>query len=90
MPNFTEEDLEHCRQKWASCVCEGPCTGQRRTIKVATLTVLVGSLYSQSCVCMCVCVYVCVHFISGVCVCVIVLDRSEAKIVQKQEILLQH
>lgn len=55
-PNFTEEDLEHCLQSQVSyvCNCEGPCTGQRSTIKVVTLTVLVGSLYCQNCVCVCI------------------------------------
>lgn len=55
MPNFMEEDLEHCLQNQVKCVCncEGPCTGQWSTVKVVTLTILVVSLYCQN--------YVCVH-----------------------------
>lgn len=50
MPNFTQEDLEHCLQNQVSCAsnCEGPCTGQTTTIKVVTLTGLVSSLYCQN------------------------------------------
>lgn len=82
MPNFTEEDLEHCLQKQVCCVCnyEGLCTGQRSKIKVVTLTVLIGSLYCQNCVC--------AHFSSSVRV--NVPDRTETKTVQKLEMLLQH
>lgn len=48
MPNFAQEDLEHCLQSQASCVC---ATGQSSAIKVVTLTGLVGSLYCQSSAC---------------------------------------
>lgn len=60
MPNFTQEDLEHCLQNQVSCYCDGPCTGQSTTIKVVTLTGLVGSLYCQNCVCVHILVKLCV------------------------------